>query len=290
MAKLWSKTRPLKGSPLFTLSDFLETFDGGQAFSWYRNSDDSVEGIFSKTPAKLCLNADGKICAAFLDGADIAASEKLLLEYIDANRNYLEITKPQTDKHIKLAAEDFPTLRILKQDSSTAIISFICSSSKRIVQIKQCIKLLSENLGDKVHDNFYALPTFQQIANADDAILKACKLGFRAKYLKQTAQKILTDKFDPNSLRTLPYADAKKYLLTLSGVGEKVADCILLFGAAKFEAFPVDTWISKVMSELYSLENPKETRAFAAKKWGKHAGYIQQILFASIRKRSNAKK
>ena len=112
-----------------------------------------------------------------------------------------------------------------------------------------------------------------------------CKLGFRAGYLKKSAEKIVADGFDPDSLREIPYAEAKKYLTSLSGIGDKVADCILLFGASRFEAFPVDTWIKQAMTEIYSTPaDAKKIRAFAAEKFGDLSGFAQQLIFAAKRK------
>lgn len=280
----WTKSRKLAKAPKFTLGDFQETLDGGQAFRWKALSPNEYEGVFSTNVARLKLADTGEVYASFPENIASKKSEDEVLKYLDCNRNYQEIISAQTDPKAKNAAKEFPTLRILRQDINDAIICFICSSSKRIVQIKQCVNLLAHNLGENITSEHKTLPSFAAIADAPDQILKDCKLGFRAAYLKKTAKKIIADKFDTESLRHSNYSDAKKYLLTLSGIGEKVADCILLFGTANFEAFPVDTWISKSMSELYGLKNPKDARSFANKKFSTNAGFIQQLLFAAIRK------
>lgn len=285
MGKLvWSNFEPLEDSPFFTQRDFAETFDGGQSFRFYETQDSCFEGVFENQVVRVKLGENGKILASFPAQNDFQKSKLALLNFVDFKRDYSQIIASQNDEKVLAAAKEFPTLRILRQSPQEAIICFICSSSKRIVQIKQCVKLLADNLGEPICEGFSQLPSFEKIANASDEVLKSCKLGFRASYLKKTAQKIVNDKFDPESLRQMPYLDAKKYLLTLTGVGEKVADCILLFGAAHFEAFPVDTWISKAMAALYNLKNPKDSRNFASQKFGANAGYIQQILFAKIRK------
>ncbi|MBO6102940.1 MAG: hypothetical protein J6P03_06765 [Opitutales bacterium] len=286
MAQAWAPFKTLKNSPLFTPRDFAETLDGGQSFRWNKIGESAYEGVFENIAARLALAENGLVKASLPKSinADIAAEK--IAEFLDYKRDYQKIIASQTDSKALAAAKNFPTLRILRQTPAEAIICFICSSSKRITQIKQCVALLSQNLGDEICEGFRALPSLQKIADAPDETLKACKLGFRAAYLKKTAQKILSDNFDPNSLIETPYPEAKKYLLTLSGIGEKVADCILLFGAAKFEAFPVDTWISKAMANMYGLKSPSHTRAFAAQKFGKYAGYVQQLIFADIRKKS----
>ncbi|MBO5782178.1 MAG: hypothetical protein J6R08_06950 [Opitutales bacterium] len=274
----------IENSPFFLPSDFRETLDGGQSFRWREIEKNAFEGVFEDIAARLILGENGKVRAQIPEGFDRKKCVKKIADFLDAERDYASITKNHNDERVSKAAKRFPTLRILRQTPQEAIICFICSSSKRIVQIKQCVGLLSEKLGDEIAPKFHALPSFEKIADAPLEILRGCKLGFRADYLKRTAQKIVSDKFDPESLREMPYSEAKKYLLALSGVGEKVADCILLFGAAKFEAFPVDTWISKSMAALYDLKTPKDARAFASKQFGANAGYIQQLLFADIRK------
>jgi len=275
----------------FVKDDFCETLDGGQSFRWYQSDDSTQEepcyvGTFGKRVAKLKLDSSGRIWVAM--PANSKCDIKDIKEYLDGGTDYKNIRKflRDTKDSIMLKALSIhPTLRILRQSPSDAIIGFICSSSKRIVQIKQCVHLLAETIGDEIDSKVHALPTFEQIDNAPIEKIRACKLGFRADYLKKTARKICADKFDPMSLREIPYAEAKKYLISLSGVGDKVADCILLFGASRFEAFPVDTWIKKAMTDLYSTsEDADKIREFAAVKFGDNAGFAQQLIFAAKRK------
>ncbi len=268
----------------FVPKDFAETLDGGQSFCWYKNADNSYCGVFGNDVAMLFL--DGKNCVNFCAPKNVN-SKKLkgrLLDYLDAERDYEKIRERLFaigDKCLNERLLQQPTLRILRQDIDETIISFICSSSKRIVQIKQCVGLLRKTFGEEICGGFYTLPTFESLANADMQSLKDCKLGFRADYLKKTAQKIVGDNFDTGALLEMPYKEAKSYLVSLSGIGEKVADCILLFGAHCFEAFPVDTWIIKSMKSLYGMGKPADIRRFAAEHFGENAGFAQQILFAA---------
>lgn len=285
----WTDFRPL-GVPKFTPSDFAETLDGGQSFRWYADANSDAPqftGAFGNTAAKLRLDGAGEVLYSVPENANPDAARKIA-EYLDADRDYAALRQSlfdTADAHMRAALRIYPTLRILRQPPAEALMCFICSSSKRIVQIKQCVKLLSENFGEEIADGIRALPSFEKIADADISKIRKCKLGFRAEYLKKSAQKIVADSFDPNGLREMPYREAKKYLTSLSGIGEKVADCILLFGAAKMDAFPVDTWIRKAISELYGTpDNPDKIREFAAQKFGAHAGFAQQLIFAAKRK------
>lgn len=272
----------------FSRRDWRETIDGGQAFTWFEtDTPDEYCGVFSGVAARVRLDESGKLRAAFPKHADQKKCACALAEYLDTKTDYRLIRtalENSGDENMRKALQLYPTLRILRQNPAEAIIGFICSSSKRIVQIKQCVRLLSEKFGEEIGCGLHALPTFETLANADlDAIL-ACKLGFRAKYLLDTARKITADNFDPIELREMDYPCAKKYLTSLSGVGEKVADCILLFGCSRLEAFPVDTWIKQAMHDLYTTgHDPKKIRQFAAQKFPHYAGFAQQLLFAAKR-------
>ena len=286
----WSRYKKVDNL-FFKLGDFRETLDGGQAFTWIELNSSKYsaeyEGVFYNRTLRVAIDENGEVYISTPSDSPAGALADFV-EYIDAQRDYtpLRTTLAKTkDSNMLRALDVLPTLRILRQSPQEAIICFICSSSKRIVQIKQCVALLSERLGRYAGGGRYALPNFADIANADISILRECKLGFRADYLKKAAEKIISDKFNPMSLRELPYPDAKNYLCSLSGIGDKVADCILLFGASRFEAFPIDTWIRQAMTNLYGTSsNPVDIRNFALKKFGNNAGFAQQLIFSAIRK------
>lgn len=288
----WTPFEKLEGIS-FKKSDFCETLDGGQSFTWdnfdadKNKFDAAYEGVFGGRALRVALDKSGNVhFSSPVDKYEGAGNE--LFEYLDASTDYapIRIALEKTgDANIRKALKIWPTLRILRQSPAEAIICFICSSSKRIIQIKQCVRFLSEKLGQPAGGGRHALPSFSDIAAAPDDTLRDCKLGFRSAYLKKSALKIISDGFNPDSLREMPYSDAKKYLLSLSGIGDKVADCILLFGAYRLEAFPVDTWIKQAMTNLYSTpQNPDKIREFAAGRFGGYAGFAQQLIFAAIRK------
>ena len=288
----WTPFEKLEGIS-FKKSDFCETLDGGQSFTWdnfdadKNKFDAAYEGVFGGRALRVALDKSGNVhFSSPVDKYEGAGNE--LFEYLDASTDYapIRIALEKTgDANIRKALKIWPTLRILRQSPAEAIICFICSSSKRIIQIKQCVRLLSEELGQPAGGGRHALPSFSDIAAAPDDTLRDCKLGFRSAYLKKSALKIISDGFNPDSLCEMPYSDAKKYLLSLSGIGDKVADCILLFGAYRLEAFPVDTWIRQAMTNLYSTpQNPDKIREFAARRFGRYAGFAQQLIFAAIRK------
>jgi N-glycosylase/DNA lyase len=184
-------------------------------------------------------------------------------------------------------------LRLLRQDPWECLASFILSSTKQIVQIRQIVALLCERFGERLapqppifNESFYSFPTPQKIATATEADLRACKMGFRAPSLLNTARQIAEGKFDLEKIRTLDYAAARAELMTLRGVGGKIADCVLLFGYGFDAAFPVDVWIERALQELYfprRRASEKRLLKFAATHFGPHAGYAQQYLFHYMR-------
>jgi len=182
-------------------------------------------------------------------------------------------------------------LRLLRQDPWECLASFILSSTKQIVQIRQIVALLCERFGERIampngeHPRF-TFPSAGKIAAASEAALRDCKMGFRAPGLLAAAQLIDRGKFDLNTLRGVSYTEARNQLMTLRGVGGKIADCVLLFAYGFDSAFPVDVWIERAMQELYfprRRASEKRLLKFAATHFGPHAGYAQQYLFHYIR-------
>ncbi|MEM8549701.1 MAG: DNA-binding protein, partial [Verrucomicrobiota bacterium] len=197
----------------------------------------------------------------------------------------------RSDKVLATAVRFWPGLRILRQPFGETLLCFLCSSTKQIVQIKQLCQALAERGGSQINAETSALPTWAQLHRLEEGELRALKLGYRARYLKQTATALAArPKGWLDEVAALPYAEAKAELVALPGVGEKIADCALLFGAGKLEAFPVDTWVLKSMARLYGLEgwSPAAVAHFGRVHFGPYAGVAQQVLFASERAVSRA--
>jgi N-glycosylase/DNA lyase len=194
------------------------------------------------------------------------------------------------------AATDFCRgLRLLRQEPWECLASFICSSTKQIVQIREIVRLLAARFGDPVAvppdvTQTSAFPSVPRVAALTEAELRACKLGFRAPYLLGTARRIAEGTLDLAALRTLPTAAARERLEALPGVGRKIADCVLLFAYGRQDAFPVDVWVRRALGQLYFPRARKLTlerlHRFSARHFGPHAGYAQQYLFHYIRRNS----
>lgn len=203
----------------------------------------------------------------------------------------------RSDAHLATSLAAFPHLRILRQPFGETLLGFLCSATKQIVQIKQMTALLAERHGaslvERVDPNafggvevnathLHALPTWSELAKIPEAELRACLLGFRAKYISETAKFLARRPGWLDETEHLPYTAAKERLLELPGVGEKVADCVLLFGAGRLEAFPVDTWVLKSLARRYGLTGwkPAQVAHFGRTHFGPLAGLAQQYLFA----------
>ncbi|MCW4003810.1 MAG: hypothetical protein NWE95_07860 [Candidatus Bathyarchaeota archaeon] len=204
------------------------------------------------------------------------------------------------DDTIRLALRKFEGLRIVRQDPWECLISFICATYKSIAAIELMLQKLSVKFGEKrvfAGLEFYTFPSVERLAFASERGMRECGLGYRAKYVQATAKKIHEEKINLESLKSLPYMEARKTLLGFAGVGLKVADCVLLFSLEKLEAFPVDVWVKRVILNHYcdhfpealvkrmgshdSLTNSEYEKigAFARSYFGRYAGYAQEYLY-----------
>ncbi|MFL3657656.1 MAG: DNA-3-methyladenine glycosylase family protein [Opitutales bacterium] len=282
----WTDWQILSIENPFTANSLRETLDGGQAFRW---SLIEVENIWQGTwgPHLIQLQLDSTQSLQVRRPIENNfTTEQAIRDYLllDTDWNAIIDQLPwRSDSHLQASIRAFPELRLLNQPFNETLLGFMCSATKQIPQIKIMCANLANELGDKiVPSGPNALPTWKQIAQSSEEFLRSLGLGFRAKNIKRTADLIVQE---PNCLETiesLPYEEAKERLVAFPGVGSKIADCTLLFGARKYEAFPVDTWIIKVLKTRYGLEgwsNPQLER-FGRIHLGSYAGYAQQFLFA----------
>lgn len=204
------------------------------------------------------------------------------------------------DEHIRKALREFWGLRIIRQEPWECLISYICATYKNIPAIKHMLLNLSSRFGEKTlldGMEFFTFPTPAKLARAPVKDLLDCGLGYRAKYVQSTSKRILENAIELESLRKLPYAQAKKQISSFAGVGPKVADCVLLFSLGKTEAFPVDRWIERVILNHYIEKLPSELarelqkregltntnyakiNVFGREYFGEYAGYAQEYLY-----------
>lgn len=273
-------------SPYFDTKSFYETFDGGQSFAWDRKPD-YIEGQFLKSIFRLRLDKH-RIVFSIPQTANLKKAKLTLAQYLanDIDFEALKDVLPwRSDLILKQAIEAYPHLRILRQPLPETLLGFLCSSTKQIPQIKQILRLSAESHGEITESDFKCLPTWEILAGLEENQLRKLKLGYRANYIKKSADFL---KENPDFLKELPNLstiEAKKNLLKLPGVGEKIADCVLLFGLGRMESFPIDTWIEKILIEFYRLEgySKEQLQQFALSHFGANAGYAQQFLFSAAR-------
>jgi N-glycosylase/DNA lyase len=299
--------------------DLAATLDSGQSFRWHPCNDSWV-GVIGQRWVRLTQMRDG----IRAETAGPVADWQWLRDYLQVEADLDAVLKTfPDDAPMRDAVAACRGLRVLRQDPWECLASFILSSTKQIVQIRQIVSLLCKRFGEPISlsspkggggrgeeaDYFetqipspqpsprlggereenglcFAFPTPQRIAAAIEADLRSCKMGFRAPYLLAAARQIANGQFDLERLRHLPLAGAREELMKLRGVGGKIADCVLLFAYDFDGAFPVDVWVERALRELYFPRRrvgDKRLRHFAATHFGPHAGYAQQYLFHYMR-------
>ena len=278
-------------SDTFELADIFEC---GQCFRWNKEENGSYTGVFHKNVLNVDKNGDEII----FKGICNRNIKEICTEYFDLNRDYSKIKEElsKIDNNLKKSVEYGKGIRILNQDLWETIISFIISANNNIPRIKGIIERLSRTYGDKIEyagKEYYTFPTPEQLKNVSVQDFRNLGLGFRDIRLYETTHMILEKEVELNSLSKMPTKKVREELLRLSGVGPKVADCILLFSTLKrFDVFPIDVWVRRVMNELY-IQNADESKVtkneiqkIADEKFGAMQGLAQQYLF--YWKRENA--
>ena len=267
-----------------------ETLDGGQSFRWSR-SDEIWTGLWGESAVALRLSTQSVGAVEWQNLAGKTSEPATALrQYLAFDRDWVALTDAlpwRSDAHLAQCIAAFPGLRILCQPFGETLLGFLCSATKQIVQIKQMCALLAERHGSPIGTlPFHRLPSWPELAQISEKDLRDCLLGFRARYIAATAQYIAARPRWLEETEQLPYSAAKARLMELPGVGEKVADCVLLFGAGRLEAFPVDTWVLKSLARRYGLDDwkPAQVAHFGRTHFGPLAGLAQQYLFAWERK------
>ena len=247
--------------------------DSGQCFRMERASENCYRVIaFGRS---LEILQEGEQCTFFCTPHEF---EEIWNDYFDLEtdyQSYIEGINPN-DSYLLAAAEWGSGIRILRQDLWEMIASFLISQQNHITRIRKCIQNLCETYGEErtsdSGNTFYTFPEPEKLAELGDDDLKACNLGYRSKYVVRTAKSIVSGEVDLDAIRHLPYAKAKKELLKLFGVGEKVADCICLFALHHLQAFPIDTHISQALQKHYK-------RGFPNRRYKGMQGVMQQYIF-----------
>lgn len=250
-----------------TTLDLDATFNCGQCFRFNRMPDGSFGGVAFGRSVR--FYDEGELIAV-----QCADEQELLLwqDFLDVGRDYEKIIDSLTGQELLYKIADYGRgIRILKQESWEALCSFIISQNNNIPRIKGIIERLCESYGERLPSGEYTFPTAQRIAALTAEDLAPLRAGFRARYILDAAKKVASGEIRLDELRTMPYDEAKAVLKTICGVGDKVANCVLLFGLGHIDAFPVDVWIKRVMDSKFPQGLPECVDG--------HKGIIQQYLF-----------
>ena len=268
--------------------ELKDIFDCGQCFRWNQQEDGSYIGVFGKNVLKVKKDDNQVVFEGVCEQEIKTTVEK----YFDLNRNYEEIKEKlsKIDDNMRISIEYGKGIRILNQDLWETIISFIISANNNIPRIKGIIERLSKAYGTKKTwrgKDYYTFPTAEQLKDVTVKEYRDLGLGFRDKSIYETTQMIIKGQVNLEKMQENPNTwEVREQLLTLSGVGPKVADCILLFSDLKrFEVFPIDVWVRRVMNDLYIKQkdeakvSKKQIEKIAEEKFGNLAGLAQQYLF-----------
>lgn len=289
-AGAWTEWRPLTGwSPA---PDVLaETLVGGQAFRWEAAPEPdggaTWTGVWSDHVAQLRRAPDGMLRWRAPDrGAERTAAALPRYLGLDAGWDVRAAALPwRSDPHLARCLREFGGLHLLRQPFGETLLAFLCSATKRIAQIREMLALLAARHGAPIPGGprgARRLPTWSELALVPERELRGCLLGFRARHIHATARFLAAQPGWLEATEAAPYGEARARLLDLPGVGGKIADCVLLFGAGRAEAFPVDTWIRQALERHYGLAGwkPEQVAHFGRAHFGPDAGFAQQLLFA----------
>ncbi len=268
--------------------ELKDIFECGQCFRWNKQENGSYEGIFGENVAN--VKKEGK--NVIIKGIFKKDIKQTVEEYFDLKRDYNTIKEKlsKIDENMKISIKYGAGIRILNQDLWETIISFIISANNNIPRIKGIIERLSKKYGNKItwnNKDYYTFPTAEKLKDVTIEEYRQLGLGFRDVRLYETTKMILEKQVDLKKMKENPNTlEVREELLKLSGVGPKVADCILLFSDLKrFEVFPIDVWVRRVMNDLY-IRNEDETKVskkqiekLAQEKFGSLVGLAQQYLF-----------
>lgn len=245
--------------------DLSLTLDCGQCFRWSETPDGQWHAVVKNKSVFVKITDEALVISGDND-------ESFWREYFDLNRDYSAICKTLSkDKWLKKAISAYPGIRILRQEPWETLCSFIISQNNNIPRIKGIISRLCCSFGEDLGNGNFTFPSAELISQKTAEDLAPLRAGFRAKYIIDAAKKVSSGEVDLEKINSLSMDDARSELQKISGVGPKVAECALLYGFGRADAFPVDVWVRRIMQELYPDGLPAETEGIE--------GIAQQYLF-----------
>jgi len=261
--------------------DPVHIFECGQCFRWIRQNEGTYTGV-AKGRAVNVGYSEGRL---EIENSSTNDFTDIWFDYFDLGRDYSEIKQRLAKDEIMREAIKFGKgIRILRQDLWETLISFIISANNRIPMIMKVVAAISKLYGDEIVYNgksFYTFPEVDRLAKSSVEQLEVCRGGFRCKYIVKTSGMVQEGVVDLRALVHMGTAEARGELTKFPGVGNKVADCTLLYSGTKYDVFPTDVWVKRVMEELYFKREAsfKEIQDFSHEYFGELAGFAQQYLF-----------
>lgn len=252
----------------------------GQIFRFFPLNDGSFDVILKDR----VINIYQKDNALYVSSNDETDLEKVVRNYFDLDNDYEKMDDflIKNDVKLKDAINFSKGLTMIKQDPFETVMEYIISANNGVPQISAALNNIAEKYGKKVTFNnkeYYLFPTFNDLKDLSESDYRACKVGFRDKYLKQMVDKLNNGDVNLDEFYTLDTTDSLNKLMENNGIGPKVASCILLFAYQKYDVFPIDTWVKKIMKNNYKIEGEKKIREFAVKTYGKYSAIALQYLF-----------
>ncbi len=261
----------------FKLND---TVTCGQIFRFFPLDDGSFDIVIKDRVINVHME-DNYLCVSSNKEENL---KEVVMDYFDLNNDYDVMNEflIKTDEKIKPAVEFSKGLMMIKQDPFETVMSYIISANNGVTQIASALNNIAKNYGKKVIFNnkeYFLFPQYKDLKDVSCEDYRNCKVGFRDKYLKSMVDKLNNNEIDLDEFYSIDTKEALDEFMKNVGIGPKVASCILLFAYQKYDVFPIDTWVKKVMKNDYGIEGEKNIRDFATKTYGKYSGIAIQHLF-----------
>lgn len=267
--------------------DLKETVTCGQIFRYF-NSDNGYYIVLKDR----VIDINQKQNILYITSNDENNLEEVVKNYFDLNRDYIKINNEliKKDYNTKKYIDASYGMRIINQDNFEALLGFIISARNNVPSITKAMNLIAEKYGKKIIFNnrdFYLFPSAQDLKKVTKDNFKSCLVGFRDKYLCNIVNEILNKNLDLNLIEKQDTKTAIDYLMSFPGIGKKVSSCILFFAYSRFDAFPIDRWVERVLKEEYNLNKISNMELFASKKYGKYSALALQYMYNYRRNKNN---
>ncbi len=259
--------------------DLTHTFDCGQCFRWSRSGDGSYSGVAGGRAVRLRRTGDEIV----IENCSAGDFDAFWRNYLDLDRDYGKIKAAVSVNDVMRTAVEYGGgIRILQQEFFEALISYIISQNNSIPNIKRVVERLCAAYGEPIAfegEMRYSFPTAERLASLETDDFRRLGAGFRDRYISGAARLAAEGALNADTLRAMPTEDARRELMKIKGVGNKVCDCVLLFSLGKYDLFPTDTWINKVMAEDFGTDSVKSAKSAGESLFGEYSGFAQQYLF-----------